>query len=47
MGSSQRRDECPEVISCSESEEHVFDDIPPNTTLTVVIGENGEDSYVE
>lgn len=47
MESNQRRDERPEVMAWSETEEHAFDDIPPNTALTLVIGEDGEDSYVE
>lgn len=41
--------EQPEIVMESGDEEFTFssDDIPPHTNLKVVIGEDGEDSYVE
>ena len=42
------RDERPEVVLTSaDNKEHMFDDIPANTKLRIMIGESGEDSYVE
>ena len=47
MNSKQKRNERPQIIAWSPTGEQEFDDIPPNTELKVVIGENGKDSYLE